>query len=128
MLRWSLSAKRAGPLGLLVKCELLGEPNTVPRTRRMIFESGAATEEELFYQNAETKRIYYRKSDTFGTIGYVASSYIDQIDNSRCRLHILSWFDSELDASVAADRFESIYKGIFDGFKAYLSTDASVSS
>ncbi len=122
MLRWSLSAKRGGPLGALVKCELIGEANKIPRTRRMILDSGATVEEELFYQNDETKRIYYRKNDAFGTRGYIASSYIDELDDRRCRLHILSWFDSEEEASAAAARFEAIYKGIFDGFKAYFST------
>ena len=122
MLRWSLSAKRGGPLGTLVKCELIGEANKIPRTRRMILDSGATVEEELSYQNDETKRIYYRKNDAFGTRGYIASSYIDELDDRRCRLHILSWFDSEEEASAAAARFEAIYKGIFDGFKAYFST------
>ena len=69
MLRWSLSAKRRSALGLLVGCELIGEANKIPRTRRMILSSGTAVEEELFYQNDETNRIYYRKTDTFGTKG-----------------------------------------------------------
>jgi Polyketide cyclase / dehydrase and lipid transport len=124
MLRWSQSAKSRGPLGLLVRCELIGEPDKVPRTRRMVLDSGAMVEEELFYQNDETKRIYYRKDDTFGTSGYIASSYVDEIDNRRCRLHILSWFDAPpgADASAAAARFEAIYDGIFGGFRAYFST------
>jgi hypothetical protein len=121
MLRWSLSAKRGGALGSLVKCELMGEADKVPRTRRMILSSGVAVEEELFYQNDETKRIYYRKTDTFGTKGYVASGYVDELDDRRSRLHILSWFDAEEEASVAAARYEAIYGGIFEGFKTYFS-------
>jgi Polyketide cyclase / dehydrase and lipid transport len=122
MMRWSLSARRGGALGLLVKCELIGEAGKVPRTRRMILSSGAAVEEELFYQNDETRRLYYRKSDTFGTRGYIASSYVDAIDDRRSRLHILSWFDAEGEASMAAARYDGIYGGIFDGFKAYFAT------
>lgn len=122
MMRWSLSARRGGALGTLVGCELIGEANKIPRTRRMILSSGAAVEEELFYQNDETKRIYYRKSDTFGTRGYIASSYVDEVDDRRSRLHILSWFDAEEDASAAALRYDAIYGGIFDGFKAYFAT------
>src|SRR6266496_3855126 len=95
MLRWSLSAKRPSALGLLVKCELIGEPGALPRTRRMILDSGATIEEELFYQHDATRRIYYRKDDAFGTVGYIASSYVDEIDDHRCRLHIQSWFDAE---------------------------------
>lgn len=123
MLRWSLSAKRGGPLGTLVKCELIGEANNIPRTRRMILDSGAAIDEELFYQDDEAKRIYYRKNDGYGTRGYIASSYVDELDDRRCRLHILSWFDAapEGEAPTAAARFEAIYEGIFDGFKAYFS-------
>lgn len=121
MLRWSLSAKREGALGSLVRCELVGELGKVPRTRRMILSSGAMVEEELFYQNGDTKRICYRKTDTFGTKGYVASSYVDELDDRRSRLHILSWFDTEQEASAAAARYDAIYSGIFDGFKAYFS-------
>jgi hypothetical protein len=119
MLRWSLSAKRPSALGLLVRCELIGEASKIPRTRRTILSSGAAVEEELFYQNDETKRIYYRKTDTFGTKGYVASAYADELDDRRSRVHILSWFDAEEEASVAAARYDAIYGGIFEGFKAY---------
>jgi Polyketide cyclase / dehydrase and lipid transport len=119
MMRWSLSAKRGGALGTVVRCELIGEANKIPRTRRMILSSGAAVEEELFYQNDETKRVYYRKTDTFGTTGYLASSYVDELDDRRSRLHILSWFDAVEEASVAAARYEAIYGGIFDGFKGY---------
>ncbi len=124
MLRWSLSAKRGGALGLLVGCELIGEAGKLPRTRRMILSSGAKVEEELFYQNDEKKRLYYRKTDTFGTTGYIASSYVDELDERRSRLHILSWFDSDAEASAAAARYKAIYGGIFEGFKAYFSAAA----
>ena len=120
MLRWSLSARRAGPLGTLVKCELIGRADEVPRTRRMTLDSGATVDEELFYQDDETRRIYYRKNDSFGTKGYIASSYVDALDGRRCRLHISSWFDTDQEALAA--RYETIYQGIFDGFKAYFST------
>jgi hypothetical protein len=119
MMRWSLSAKRPSALGLLVKCDLIGDARAVPRTRRMTLESGVTVEEELFYQNDETRRIYYRKNDAFGTKGYIASSYVDELADDRCRLHVLSWFDTDQEASAAAARYEAIYQGIFDGFKAY---------
>jgi len=123
MLQWSMSAKRAGPLGKLVKCELIGEPGQVPRTRRMILDSGVEIEEELVYQNDETRRIYYRKTDSLGSIGYIATSYVDEIDALNCRLHIASWFDVAPDegAVASAARFEGIYAGIFEGFRMYFS-------
>lgn len=120
MMHWSLSAKRASPLGMLVKCELIGRTHEVPRRRRMMLDSGITVEEELIYQNDETRRIHYRKTDTFGTSAYIASSYVEAIDDGRCRLHILSWFDAGDDPSSAA-RYKGIYQGIFDGFKAYFS-------
>ena len=122
MMRWSLSAKRGGAFGMLVGCELLGELNGVPRTRRMILDSGVTVEEELFYQDDASRRIYYRKSDGFGTKGYIASSYIEELSESCCRFHILSWFDFEGEASTGEARYEAIYKGMFEGFKAYFST------
>ena len=33
------------------------------RTRVMTLANGTVTEEQLFYQNDETRRIFYRKSD-----------------------------------------------------------------
>ena len=30
MLRWSISAKRGGPVGTLIECELIGKPDQVP--------------------------------------------------------------------------------------------------
>jgi hypothetical protein len=122
MMRWSLSAKGGGSLGMLVKCELIGLPAGVPRKRRMTLSSGATVEEELFHQDNETKRIYYRKDDAFGTKGYLACSYIDAIDDYRCRLHIMSWFDFEGEPAAGAARFEAIYRGIFEGFRQYFTT------
>jgi hypothetical protein len=121
MMRWSLSAKGAGPLGTLIRCDLAGERNGIPRTRRMILSSGVAVEEQLFYQDDASRRIYYRKSDGFGTKGYIASSYVEEVGEYRCRFHILSWFDFEGEASAGSARYKAIYKGIFDGFKAYFS-------
>src|SRR5262249_15814639 len=123
MLRWSLSAKRAGPLGTLVKCELIGRADEIPRTLRMTLDSGATVDEELFYQDDETRRIYYRKNDSFGTKGYIPSSYVDALESTRCRLPISSWFDADQEASAA--RYETIYQGILDSFKAYFSTAAA---
>jgi Polyketide cyclase / dehydrase and lipid transport len=121
MLRWSLSARRGGALGRLVKCDLIGQPDRVPRTRRMTLASGAVVDEELFHQDDDTKRIYYRKNDTFGTKGYIACAYIDAVDEHECRLHIMSWFDTEEEAPAAAARYEAIYQGIFEGFNTYFS-------
>jgi hypothetical protein len=125
MMRWSLSARGGGSLGMLVGCELIGAPGEVPRRRRMTLSSGAAVEEELFFQDNKTRRIYYRKDDSFGTRGYLACSYVDAIDDRRCRLHIMSWFDFEGEAATGAARYEAIYRGIFEGFSQYFTTMTS---
>ena len=36
--------------------------------------------------------------------------------------YIQSWFDAEEGASAAAARYDAIYGGIFEGFKAYFAT------
>jgi len=125
MMHWSLSAKGKGSLGAMIRCELIGERDRLPRTRRMILDSGATVEEELFYQDDQTRRIYYRKDDAFGTRGYIACSYVDGIDDNHCRLHIMSWFDFEGEAAAGAARFEGIYRGIFEGFRQYFTTARS---
>jgi hypothetical protein len=64
MLRWRLNAEQGGVPGpALVKCELVGEHGAVPRARRMILNNGAVVEEQIFYQNDDTRRIYYSKSE-----------------------------------------------------------------
>jgi hypothetical protein len=91
MFRWRLTAEQGGAPGpALVKCELIGEPGAVPRTRRMTLGNGAIGEEQLFYQNDETRRIYYSKNATAEVSGYIASAYVDEIDGKSCTLHVSS--------------------------------------
>jgi hypothetical protein len=89
----------------------------------MTLDSGVTIDEELVYQNDQTMRIHYRKNDALGTTGYVASSYVDEPDDLKCRLHMPSWFDlaPDKDAEAAVARFEGIPSGIFEGFKLYFS-------
>lgn len=127
MLRWWLPAERGGlPGPTLVKCDLIGEYDAVPRTRRMTLDSGAVVEEKLFYQDNDSRRIHYVKSEPPGSpiSGYIATSYVDVIDDDRCTLHISSSFDVQLPADVqaTASRFEIIYEAIFRGFQNYFST------
>lgn len=64
MLRWWLSADDGGLQGpTLIACSLVGEPESVPRKRRMELDNDAIVEEEIFYQNNETRRIHYFKAD-----------------------------------------------------------------
>jgi hypothetical protein len=129
MLSWWLTAEEGGLHGpTLVDCELVGEPQAVPRTRRMILANGSVIEEELFYQDDTTRRIYYTKSADPDVTGYVASTYVDELDGRACLVHISSRFDVRpyRDADAAATRFETIYETMFDGYKRHFaSTDPS---
>lgn len=124
MLRWRLSPEQGGlPGPPMIRCELVGEHNAVPRTRRMIFNNGKVIEEQIFYQSDEHRRIYYTKDEPPGSdlSGYVASAYVDEIDAHTCALHITSWFDARTGdaAEAAATFFGSVYRAIFKGFRHY---------
>jgi hypothetical protein len=128
MFRWRLTAEEGGAPGpALVACALIGEPGAVPRTRRMTLGNGAIIEEQIFYQNDETRRIYYSKSATVDVAGYIAGAYVDEIDGENCTLHLSSSFDVSPDSDLAAivARFEAIYeKAIFNGFRRYFASGA----
>jgi Polyketide cyclase / dehydrase and lipid transport len=124
MLRWWLAAEDGGLGGpRLVACELVGADDEVPRTRRMSLENGVVTEEQLFYQNDQARRIYYSKLPDRDITGYVASTYVDEIDSRTCVVHITSQFDvrSGADSPAARARFEAVYAAMFRGFQRYFS-------
>jgi hypothetical protein len=123
MLRWWPSAEQGGLAGpALVRCDLIGAHGAVPRTRRMTLANGAVVDEQILYQNDETRRIYYGKSATSEVTGYIASTYVDEIDAGRCALQVSSQFDVSPGAEVPAivARFAAIYEqAIFNGFRRY---------
>jgi hypothetical protein len=105
MLRWWLTAEEGGLQGpALVTCELIGEHDSVPRTRRMTLGNGIVVDEQIFYQNDQTKRIYYRKSDDQNVTGYIACMF--DVRNAAGR-------------APAAARFEAVYAAMFEGFRRY---------
>lgn len=122
MLRWWLTAEEGGLQGpALVTCELIGEHDSVPRTRRMTLGNGIVVDEQIFYQNDETQRIYYRKSDDQSLTGYIASTYVDEIEGGDCASHISCMFDvrDPADRAPAAARFEAVYAAMFEGYRRY---------
>jgi hypothetical protein len=129
MFRWRLTAEAGGAPGpALVACALIGERGAVPRTRRMTLDNGAIIEEEIFYQNDAARRIYYSKNATEDVTGYIASAYVDAIDDGNCTLHIASSFDVSPGADLAAigARFVAIYEqAIFNGFRRYFARGAA---
>ncbi len=128
MLRWWLTAEEGGLQGpALVDCALIGVHGSVPRTRVMTLANGTVTEEQLFYQNDETRRIFYRKSDDERVTGYIASTYVDEIEDSGCAVHISSMFDvrDPADRTAAAARFETLYAAMFRGYQRYFARAAA---
>jgi hypothetical protein len=124
MLRWWLPAENGGLQGpALIGCDLIGRPGSIPRARRMALSDGTVAEETIIYQNDLTRRIHYTKSDDQSIIGYFATTYVDELEGTRCAVHISSAFDvsTPTDATAAAARFEAVYLAMFDGYRRYLS-------
>jgi Polyketide cyclase / dehydrase and lipid transport len=124
MLRWWLPADQGGLQGPgLIGCELIGTAGSVPRTRRMTLSNGTVADETVVYENDETRRIHYTKSDDQAVTGYLATTYVDDLDRRSCVVHISSQFDVTQPAAgpAAAARFESIYLAMFDGYRRYFS-------
>lgn len=122
MLRWWLTAEEGGLPGPgLVACELIGQPEAVPRTRRMTLGSGAVVDETIFYQNNPNRRIWYTKADDPIVTGYVATTYVDDQQDGGCTVHLVSMFDVKdpADHQAAAARFEAVYTAMFDGYQRY---------
>jgi uncharacterized protein (TIGR02118 family) len=127
MLRWWLTPERGGlPTPTLVSCELIGEHGLVPRTRRMTLDNGVMVEEQIFYQDDNSRRIYYNRTDPPGSpiSGYIAAATVDDVEGDRCALHILSSFDVAFpgDPQAAIDRFARVYHSIFRGFQNYFAS------
>jgi len=122
MLRWWLTAGDGGLQGpALVRCELVGNHGDIPRTRRMFLDNGTVTEEQLFYQNDETRRIHYSKAADQDITGYLASTYVDATEDHTAIVHISSRFDvrSTANPAVHRARYESVYAAMFRGYQHY---------
>jgi len=127
MRRWWLTAEEGGLQGPgLVSCELVGEHRAVPRMRRMTLGNGAVAEETIIYQNDKTRRISYTKADEPNITGYVATTYVDDLDSDSCTVHLVSMFDVDDPAYrvAAAARFEAVYAAMFNGYRRYFTREA----
>jgi hypothetical protein len=130
MLRWWLPAEKGGLRGpALIGCELIGMPGSVPRRRRMTLSDGREAEETIVYQNDETRRIHYTKSDDQAVTGYLATTYVDDLGDRRSAVCISSVFDisEAVGRTAAAARFEAVYAAMFDGYRRYLARSATSS-
>jgi len=122
MLRWWLTAEHGGLQGpTLVRCELVGNHGDIPRTRRMFLDNGTVTEEQIFYQNDVTRRIYYSKAPDQDITGYLASTYVDATEGHTAIVHISSQFDVRniVNPARLRARYESVYESMFRGYQHY---------
>ena len=127
MMRWWPAAGAGGlPGAALVSCELVGQPGSVPRTRRMTLGNGTVAEETIIYQNDQARRITYVKSDDPSVSGYVATTYVDSHEGGGCSGHLVSMFDvsDPADRRAAAGRFEAVYAAMFSGYRRYRAPDS----
>lgn len=125
MSRWSLPVEERGGRGpALERCELVGTVNEVPRTRRMFLTNGAVVEERLFYQDNETRRIYYTKSPDRDHVGYLATSYVNELDDATCTVHLTAQFDvlAHADPAAVRARYAAVYEMMFRGYQQYCTT------
>jgi hypothetical protein len=93
----------------------------------MTLSDGREAEETIVYQNDETRRIHYTKSDDQAVTGYLATTYVDDLEDTRCAVHISSVFDVSNPAgrTTAAARYEAVYMAMFDGYSRYFTRSAN---
>jgi hypothetical protein len=67
------------------------------------------------------KSIPRTRSDDQAVTGYLATTYVDGLNDTNCVVHISSLFDvpQPADRAVAAARFEAVYLAMFDGYRQY---------
>jgi hypothetical protein len=129
MLQWWLPAEKGGLQGAeLTGCELIGAPGSVPRTRRMVLSDGTTVDETIVYQNDKSRRIHYMKADDQSISGYLASTYVDELENGNCIVYISSEFDvgGPAERASGAARFEAVYAAMFKGYIDYFTRSPAV--
>jgi hypothetical protein len=109
----------------LIGCKLLGEPGSLPSIREVLPEGGLPVHETLIHRDPDARRIYYKITDDGipGLQNYVATTFVDAIDATRCRMHFGSTFDvidSAVDVDMLRGVLESVYEShILFGFNQY---------
>jgi len=113
----------------IVSVHLEGARDAVPRTkvitRSNAVQSGLPLEnrETLLLQDNEVMRCYYDADDgvVAGVRNYITTSYIDALSPYRCLITFASTFDvtEDRDPSEVRAVIESVYDGIFAGFRKY---------
>jgi hypothetical protein len=121
----------------IVSVHLEGERDAVPRTkvitRSNAVQSGLPLEnrETLLLQDDETMRLYYDADDNVvaGVRNYVTTAYVDALSESRCRMTFASTFDvtEDQDPNRVRSVIESVYEGIFSGFRKYFARQNTAS-
>ena len=95
---------RGGGAGDLAfgKIQLVGDPDTTPRTRVMEFPALGVVRETLLHQDDEAMHLYYNieGEGPLGIRNYLATTDVDPLSEEACLVTITARFDLRPDASV----------------------------
>lgn len=120
---------RPGPA--MVRVDLIGGMTQVPRTRRVLLETGAVVDETLLYANEETHRLYYDMVPHVGAdgqafrgaiVGYLCCTTLDAVDAGHTRMTFEASFDVRAlaDPDEARLGIEAVHEcAILNGYRRY---------
>jgi hypothetical protein len=128
---WPTPAEGGRPGPNITRVDLIGDPNSVPRTRRINLETGAIVDETLLYEDRATRRLYYdmepqldAQGNAFrGAIrGYLCVTTLEAQAPGSTRMTFEATFDVMAPADPDEQRLaiEGIHeKAILNGFNRY---------
>ena len=110
----------------ILDVSLVGRPDELPRTRRIVTEGDVVSEETLLKQDDKARRIYYDMVDDGipGIRNYLATTTVDAFGAGGCRMNFSSTFDIPADADE--EQLQAIilfvYSTIASGYQAYFAS------
>ncbi len=130
--RWWVKPEDGGRPGPeIASVELIGEPDSVPRTRVVRHVTGSAVDEKLWLQDNETKRIVYDmkpRPNPGGAVlrsefrNYLATTMLDSLPTGETLMTFKSEFDivGDADLNYMISLIERTYSdAILKGFRRY---------
>lgn len=139
--RWWVKPAEGGRPGPdVASCELVGDPDAVPRTRVVRHVTGSAVDETLLMQDDEAKRIYYDmifRPNPDGAVlrsefrNYHATTTLDTLPTGQTLMTFKSEFDlvAEADMDLMRSIIERTYSdAILNGFRKYFARQQAAAS
>lgn len=101
----------------LVRVELEGGFNEVPRTRAMWTSDGRLLREKLLHQDDRARRIYYiLDNDAIpGVHNYLTTITVEELKPDKCQMEFSSNFDV-IDPAVDAEQCKLFVESAYDDF------------